>query len=234
MRDLFQRIRRPREGYTLAELLIVVALIALILMIVLWNLRNQVSRGFDSNRKTDLNNIKKAFEEFYNDNQTFPQEPAIFTCGSSDGELGPYLKSVPCDPTTKKPYLYVIGRPTRKDGYVLCAILQNKSDPDIVRMGCSPTEGCGWLPGYNYCLAAGAMPIAAETGGGVGGGGIYSSPTPSGTPAPGQWACTPRGDCNAYGDPVGAECPYTYAAKGCMYAGTNQCLNPDNRCKYYY
>ena len=212
------------------ELLIVIALLLLIFLIVIANIRNQINKAHDAKRKADLNKIETSFEDYYNDNATYPStQNALSNCGGKD--LAPYIPTIPCDPITKQPYLYVLGNPTPKDGYVVCAKLENLSDSDITRIGCDPIKGCGWAPGYNYCVASGML---ASTGQGVGGSSfLIATLTPTPTPQPGIWACTPNGDCNAYSDPVGAGCPRTYAQRGCIYRGVNQCNNPANRCTNY-
>ncbi len=221
-----------KKGFTLAELLIVVAILAILLIILLVNLRTQIARGDDIKRKADLAKIQKSFEEYYNDKQCYPPTAIIANCGSSD--LAPYLNQVPCDPTTKKPYLYVTGTPTACDGYHLCAKLEDLSDPEIVRIGCSP-QGCGWGAGYNYCVAVGSSVTAPDyvpsNGTGPEETGAGGSPTP--TPIPGQWACTPAGDCDSYANPQGANCPFTYQQFGCIYNGVYQCTTVANRCKNY-
>lgn len=225
-------VKSPQRGFTLSELLIVVAIIILVLMLILINLQKQVARGRDARRKADLNKIQKAYEEYYNDRECYPNGGIIDTCNSSS--LEPYLKRVPCDPLTSTPYLYVVGTPTPCYGYRLCTKLEDLTDPDIARIGCHPTQGCGWGEGYNYCVSAGldvVRPGWLPTSGASGAGG--GTPTPTTTPEPGEWACTPGGACNKYANPVGAGCPITFADSQCQYQGINQCDNPANRCTQY-
>lgn len=214
-----------RQGFTLAELLIVIALLMLLMLIALANVRNQISKSHDVQRKADLNKIEKAMEEYYNDAQTYPaSEDALSNCGSTD--LSPYLTKVLCDPITKQPYLYILGIPTAKDGYVVCAKLENLSDPDITRLGCDPVKGCGWKIGYNYCVAAGMRATMPEW---IANGGPTGTPTP--TVGPGDWACTPSGDCNDYGYDYAIQkgCPHTYS-NGCENGGMYMCNDPANHC----
>jgi hypothetical protein len=95
-------------------------------------------------------------EEYYNDNHTYPTDNVLLShCGS--GDLAPYITSVPCDPGSKIPYVYIPNPVSAASGYVLCAKLSNRADPDIVRIGCNPTVGCGWAAGYNYCVTFGML-----------------------------------------------------------------------------
>ena len=50
-------------GFTLAELLIAIAILMLLLLVALINWKNQINKGFDARRKADLSHIKRAFEE---------------------------------------------------------------------------------------------------------------------------------------------------------------------------
>jgi prepilin-type N-terminal cleavage/methylation domain-containing protein len=221
-----------KKGFTLTEILIVIAILMLIFLIVLANIRNQVAKAHDVQRKADLNKIQKSLEEYYNDKQTYPPDAnAFLNCGS--GDLSPYLVKILCDPVNKTPYKYVLGNPTAKDGYVVCAKLENRADSDITRIGCDPIKGCGWVEGYNYCVASGMLAVSADGLGGSGGSGGGPIGTPTPTAVPGIWACTPNGDCNAYADPVGAGCPHTYFQRGCTNNGVSMCGDPANRCTNY-
>jgi len=223
------------RGFTLMELVIVIALIIIILLVVLVNMSMQLAKSRDAKRKTDLRTMQKALEEYFNDNNTYIETNDLSTCGGKT--LDPYLAKVPCDPVKKNAYYYQTGMPTARDGYVLCAALENKTDPDIIRIGCDADAGCGWGEGYNYCVTSGAVtasraqfagvvrpPTSTPTG--------TPTATPTETPPPGgTWQCTPQGLCNQYGNPVGAGCPFSYS-KGCTFNGVYQCGNINNRCLY--
>jgi type II secretory pathway pseudopilin PulG len=219
------------QGFTLMELLIVIVILMLLAIILFINIRIQYMKGNDTKRKTDLGKIQKVLEEYYNDKSTYPAASPIDNCGSAD--LKPYLEKVPCDPTKKIPYLFVPGIPTPRDGYVVCTQLEYTSDPDITRIGCTPAHGCGWAPGYNYCIAVGTTIVAPGYDPATGDEGAANGATPTPTPGPGIYACTPGGDCNDYGGNAAINgCPFTYDSKFCVYNGVNQCLRPANRCKF--
>lgn len=209
-----------RSGFTLMELLIVVTIIILLVLLVLINLRTQILRGRDSRRKADLNKVQKAFEEYFNDRENYPYAEILDSCGSDN--LAPYVNRVPCDPKTQLPYLYIPSE-SATPGYALCAALEDLHDPDIARVGCDPT-GCGFLPGYNYCVSAGIDNVAT---GFYPGSGIQWTPTSTPTPYyGGDYACTPAGNCNQYDDPALHGCPIAFAETDCQGA----CINPAYRC----
>ncbi len=215
-----------QKGFTLVELLIVIALVIIILILVLLSLRTQIMRARDAKRKTDLSRIQKSFEEYVNDRDRYPNEDILDNCESHD--LAPYLESVPCDPSTREPYLYVPVEPVGA-GYRVCTKLEDKKDPDIKLLGCHPDNGCGYGAGYNYCLAVG-VPVTPD------GFNPFAEPTPTPTPTPfyaGSYACTPGGACNNYDDPSKPQygCPVSWEF-GCPVQGSREaCDNPANRCR---
>ena len=96
---------KRQKGITLIEVLIVVALLMLIFLALFRSFGKDISRSRDAERKSDLVDIKLAFEDYYNDHQTYPPEEYLADC---DGDaLQPYLRAVPCDPVTGEPYLYI-------------------------------------------------------------------------------------------------------------------------------
>ena len=204
--------RRERGAVTLAELLLVVVIIGLLFIIAAWNWRNQIGRGYDARRKSDLARIKIAFEDYYNDNECYPLEGTLNNCGGDD--LKPYMAEIPCDPTKKTPYVYLPDDPDGCNGYRVLAALEDESDPDIGKVGCSVQEGCGYyVTSYNYGISAGG-PVFGYIG------------PPLGGPETGPYfACDPSGICNSYGNPQ-TFCSIWWNDLHCM----NLCGIAANRC----
>jgi type II secretory pathway pseudopilin PulG len=198
---------------SLGELLIVVAIVMLLAIATLLVLSRQINRANDSRRKQDLVAIRSALEEYYNDNNQFPDETTwnSMNCKTEGGMsfLSKYLggKNVPCDPQAKSTYHYE-ANPGGCSGFVLMASLRDTSDADISRLGCAAT-GCGYGYGYNYGVSAGdcRVPVA----------GFDPVATPAPTPVPGvtpgPFGCTSDGSgtegCNNLGQAVleAARCP---------------------------
>lgn len=202
------------------ELLIVVAILGILaIMFLMVNWKRNVYRAMDARRKTDVANIRTAFEEYYNDNECYPPLEVLDNCGSSGMPtdpvkpgLAPYLKRVPCDPTTKTPYLYEPDSASNLcTGNRVCTQLQDQHDPDIASIGCDPVQGCGWGSGWNYCLATGTTITAPGFVPGV-------SPTPMPTPTPfyeGRFACSSVGVCGDVGFPPPGGCPRSWNNANC-------------------
>lgn len=226
-----RRLQLPKRGFTLAELLIVVAILAVLLIIALINWKTQINKGFDIQRKADLDHIRRAFEDYYNDHNCYPPLDVLSVCGG--GSLQPYMNAIVCDPQTKLSYKYVPVDPNNLcKGFRIFATLSSLADPDIVSQGCSPVTGCGYGAAFNYGLSSGVSLAPAGFNPGI-------TPTPVGLPpgkhacypggsCGGSEACDPSGICNAYGQPLQKGCPWTYD-------GGSNCLGecpgrPENWC----
>lgn len=190
------------------ELLIVIAILGVLMVILLLIFQTQLGRARDARRKADLEKIKIAFEEYYNDHGCYPPSNILDNCGGA--ELQPYLNEIPCDPFNGNPYLYVPAAGNQCGGFRLLTILEVDTDPDIAKIGCGGPALCGF-GGYNWGVSAG-VPIGIGLGGG---GGVGP-----------QYACDPQGTCNSYSDPTAAGCPITFSASNCE----NRCGNPALQC----
>lgn len=190
--------RFHKHGFSLAELLIVITLIALLAIIALMVYQNQVARANDSKRKTDLRRFRDAFEDYYNDNDCYPDQTLMNDKASCDtGVLSPQIEKFPCDPTNGEPYLYVPIEDARGGtcgGYRILAALQDWSDPDILASGCSQNKllGCGFSPPkYNYGISMGST-IARP--------GFDPNQTPPAEEPPAGGSVTGTISCNTWGD----------------------------------
>jgi len=225
------RITRRLHGFSLAEILIVVTIIAILAILGWMAFQRQIARGYDSKRKTDLDKLRIAFDNYYNDKDCYPQEAQwnAYNCGDGSGGqfLAPYLdgQSIPCDPVTNDRYLYITIPRAVEDppgakcsGYRLFAALQDRSDIDIPGSGCDPdpNKGCGYEPyKYNYGISMGGVIANPDFD--------FTAPTPTSTPptAPGDNFCLPDGTntCNTMAGletSDGTSCSDALRATGCV------------------
>lgn len=199
------------------ELLAAIAIIAVLVLAFMFAMRGQQAKAHDASRKSDLERIRIAFEDYFNDKSCYPPAGVLESCGSDD--LDPYLREIPCDPLSKEPYAYepVAGC----GGYRVYAVLNHKKDPQIARLGCDGPQGCGAVSGpqYNYGISVG-VPLNA-------GGVIIASPTPSPIPEF-VYACDSTGVCNKFAgtSPLLHTCPVTFDDTDC----SNACHLVSNRC----
>ncbi|MDP1722085.1 MAG: type II secretion system protein [Candidatus Gottesmanbacteria bacterium] len=206
------------HGFTLVELMIAVSIIALILGVIFINWRVQINRGQDVLRKKHLTDIKRAFEEYFNDKGCYPSATVLSTCNGT--ALQPYLAAIPCDPVSKLPYKYVpVNDANLCSGYRVFTSLRDTSDADIGKQGCNGVTGCGFGVGFNYGISSGAT-VALP--------GFNPNYTPTPTPPfqTGFNACDANGICNSTTNL--STCPVSYADSNCY----NQCSPTrwDNRC----
>lgn len=140
--------RKKDQGISITELLIVVAVIAILMVVLLAAFKpsTQLAKARDARRKSDLQKLKNPLEDYYNDKKCYPD---------TLGKLKPdYIGEVPVDPMTNKQYkIYTEGC----DKYRIYAKLEFGSDQQIVQVGCGARCGPGGDNGtgdemcaYNY------------------------------------------------------------------------------------
>ncbi len=144
------------KGFTLIELLVVIAIITLLASITLVSLNKARVKGRDATRKSQLREIAKALELYYDAYGTYPPFRPSSSCGGSrtdwatslctqanwlttDDRFLSFLKSVPKDPSNKMgsddtpwwfalSYTYGVSSDGQK--YDLLANLENTNDID--------------------------------------------------------------------------------------------------------
>ena len=161
LRKWYSGLSAVKQGFTLIEVLMVIALIALLSVAVYAGYARQLSRARDAQRKDDLEKLKVAFEDYYNDNACYPDFNLFTQCGSS--VMLPYLREIPCDPYDDQPYRYFTFGGDACRGYRVLVQLENTNDPNIASSGCDKTNGCYYDdPSYNYGIAMGGSVAAGD------------------------------------------------------------------------
>lgn len=64
--------QKLQAGFTIIELLIVIAIIGILATLVLTNFQGAQAKGRDTVRKNDINSIYQKLEEYYNENGGYP------------------------------------------------------------------------------------------------------------------------------------------------------------------
>lgn len=156
---------RGRKGFTLIEILIVVAIIAILASIVIVGLGPAQQSGRDARRLSDLTSIQNGLELYYQKCGYYPG--AAVPSGSSctgwtatdfaglsgangaltDSDLG--INSVPDDPTGGKHYEYAS---TDGSSYTLEATLENKNNSVFNTPYSGATNGLT-CTSPNYCVS---------------------------------------------------------------------------------
>lgn len=139
-----KRRMQHTSGFTLMELLVVMAILGILIVAGLASFTSSQKKSRDIRRKNDLRQISLAMETYYNDFGSYPlSDPStnqIKGCGVSGtsacewgspwkktpatGTATVYMIAMPIDPTTSHSYYYV------SDGtyYKLYASLENELD----------------------------------------------------------------------------------------------------------
>lgn len=151
-----------KRGFTMLELLIVIAIIGVMSTLAIVGLTGAQAHARDGRRKSDLETVRSALELYRADCDRYP--PAgnssgsfSFTAGSNFKLTGTnssstarcsrsttYLNLVPSDPTSSGRYLYSVAA----DGstYSLCSYLELHAGMSVV--SCGGTQ-CGTSSSYS-------------------------------------------------------------------------------------
>jgi prepilin-type N-terminal cleavage/methylation domain-containing protein len=93
-----QHIRyRLTAGFTLVELLMVIAISAIVVSIVLISVSTARKRARDNQRIDDVNQVRVALEQYYGAYKKYPPLPSYCDLTIA-GDLKPYLTVLPRDP----------------------------------------------------------------------------------------------------------------------------------------
>ena len=104
-----------KKGFTLIELIVVIAIIGTLTGLIVNNLNDARARARDAKRKQDLGSFKTALRLYYNDNQTYPLDLSV--------DLTDYIKVMPEYDT--------YTQDDSGNGFTIKVTLENLSDPDL-------------------------------------------------------------------------------------------------------
>ena len=95
-RSSFILHRSPQAGFTLIELIVVVAIIGILAAVALSNVKWAQQRARESAMKHDLFEMRKSIDDYYADKQKYPESLQTL-------QQEHYLRRIPSDPITGKP-----------------------------------------------------------------------------------------------------------------------------------
>lgn len=124
-------IFKNNKGFTLVELLIVIAIIGVLSTLLTANFIGVRQRSKDAHRKSDLRQIQSALELYRADQGSYPATISNCTCSGKACFMSPncssstYLQNIPIDPDGQNYTYTVIG-----SGYSIIACLENNNDSE--------------------------------------------------------------------------------------------------------
>lgn len=147
---------KNNRGFTLIELIVVMAILAVLALIGLGSFRSTQIKSRDIRRKSDLEQLQRALEMYHNDYSSYPlSEGGEIKIGETSFGWGDelvdvngtvYMKELPNDPKIPQ-YCYLsVNNGT---SYAVYAMLENDQDPAIIisENACNGTV-------YNYGVSS--------------------------------------------------------------------------------
>ncbi len=127
-----------RRGFTLVEILIVMAIVMVlaVIAVMILNPAGLLDKGKDARRKKDLERIRQAFEEYYNDKGCYPPAAVLSQLANPDNcgsyvVFSPWLKPWPCDPDGQPYYLSEDEASSCARWFKVLTNLKNENDNDV-------------------------------------------------------------------------------------------------------
>src|SRR5713226_9182638 len=99
--------RQAQEGFTLIEIMVVIAIIGLLATLVVQNLRGATDKAKRTKAMADIAELKTALDRYYIDNGSYPtgdQGLSALVTAPTTGNIPPnyeeagYIRRVPLDP----------------------------------------------------------------------------------------------------------------------------------------
>lgn len=145
------------KGFTLVELLIAIGLLAILTgaLFTVFNPFDQIRKSQDVTRKSDLSQIQKSLELYYQDTGRYPPSTLDFKISVNGQPINwgnawnPYIAKLPADPDTAKRYIYYVPDPSGQTYYIYASLAKSND-----KQACNNGDACVTAssgPGANAC-----------------------------------------------------------------------------------
>lgn len=122
--------RKFFHGFTLIEIIIAIALMGVLANLIYGNFINSIKKGRDAKRKSDLGELQRALELYYEDHNKYPSTDKIIFGGDNKlcHQLGCnyriYIQKIPNDPIQDNFYVFQ----SNENEYKIYSCIENNLD----------------------------------------------------------------------------------------------------------
>lgn len=127
--------RNHKRGFTLSELVMVLAMIGILAAYSLTSLNNSRERARDVIREGDIKTISQAVESYFSEHFNFPTALSDVSSYFTDSIL-------PADPIPDRSYVYL--KIVSPKGYCLGAMMETEEAENTVACGLESTTGVNY------------------------------------------------------------------------------------------
>ena len=148
---------KEKTGFTLVELLVVMAIIAILTVITLGSFTESQKKSRDGARKANLKSLSEAINLYYADTGSFPSEASVTFGGELKRGTTIYMKKIPSEETsgvsnldyqvstTGKSFRVYTNLENDKDRDCHCYRTARTDGPACSDLGYTISSGCGYI-----------------------------------------------------------------------------------------